>query len=118
MKYAHLLRKILGNRGEHAAAEFLRLQGLIILAQNFRHHPYEIDLIARDNRVLVFVEVRVRSANTLVKAEYSLGAKKRLSLRRGASAYLRRHPADFAELRFDLIAGNGGEWQWFRGFYC
>lgn len=118
MKQSKAARIDFGNYGERAAADFLQSKGLKILAQNFRSHPYEIDLIAKEKCVLVFVEVRVRRVSPLVPAEQSLGPKKRRSLRRGASAYLRAYPGDYAELRFDLLANNGGNWQWLRGIAC
>ena len=51
----HLLR---GQAGERRAAAYLKAQGLTIVANNIRSRYGEIDLIARDGAVLVFVEVR------------------------------------------------------------
>ena len=52
-------RKI-GQDNENAAAEYLKQQGYEILAQNFYTRMGEIDLIARDDEYLVFVEVKYR----------------------------------------------------------
>src|SRR5438876_11445110 len=53
-------RSVLGEEGERAAARFLEARGYRILERNYRTRRGEIDLIAEDGRVLVFVEVKVR----------------------------------------------------------
>ena len=55
----------MGHRGQHAedlAAAFLQHHGLELLERNYRCRFGEIDLIARDGKTLVFVEVRMRSS--------------------------------------------------------
>ena len=51
----------LGERGENVAAKFLRNQGYKILERNYRTSVGEIDIIARDGKTLVFVEVKTRA---------------------------------------------------------
>jgi putative endonuclease len=51
-----------GRTGEDAAAEFLRRLGYEILARNYRHARREIDIVARDGRTTVFVEVKTLRA--------------------------------------------------------
>src|SRR5437879_13307700 len=53
-------RSVLGEEGERAAARFLEARGYRILERNYRTRRGEIDLIAADGRILVFVEVKVR----------------------------------------------------------
>src|SRR2546425_10313239 len=53
-------RSVLGEEGERAAARFLEARGYRILERNYRTRRGEIDLIAEDGRMLVFVEVKVR----------------------------------------------------------
>ena len=65
----HLLR---GQAGERRAAAYLKAQGLSIVANNIRSRYGEIDLIARDGAVLVFVEVRSRRAGSQVSAAASI----------------------------------------------
>src|SRR5205807_1104085 len=50
-----------GDRGEERAAQFLERRGLSIVSRNYRTRHGEIDLIAREGEVLVFVEVRLRA---------------------------------------------------------
>jgi putative endonuclease len=55
-------RRILGARGEELAARHLEARGLEIVARNFRTRYGELDLVARDERTLVFCEVKTRIA--------------------------------------------------------
>ena len=109
-----------GRLAEEIAAAYLRLQGLRILDRNRRAGGGEIDLIARDGRTLVFVEVRLRAGTAWVGGAASIGAKKRVRLRRAAKALARldafRWPG--RELRFDAITlcctGQRMEVDWLR----
>ena len=87
------LKKILfpstGAWAEREAAKFLKDKGIKILARNYKAHPDELDIIAREKRELVFVEVRARKAQAIVPGAQTLGAKKHHALRRGIRAYLR-----------------------------
>ena len=84
------------------AAEYLMRKGLTIVARNFRTRFGEIDLIARDGRLLVFVEVRMRSSRALGGAAESITPRKRARLVAAANGYLAmlgREPP----CRFDAI---------------
>jgi putative endonuclease len=52
--------KIVGNKGEELACQYLKKQGYLILERNFRIRDGEIDIIAKDKNILVFVEVKTR----------------------------------------------------------
>lgn len=54
-------RQRLGKSGEEAVAEYLKKNGYKILSKNYRCKLGEIDLIARDGKNLVFIEVKTRS---------------------------------------------------------
>lgn len=51
----------LGSLGENIAKDFLKRKGFIIIALNWRYLHYEIDIIARHQNMLVFVEVKTRT---------------------------------------------------------
>ena len=95
------LNRKLGREGERAAASFLKRKGIRILARNFSCAAGEIDLIARDGDVLVFVEVKTRREG--VPAEAVNSAKER-SLTMAAMIFLRRHHALEVRTRFDIVA--------------
>jgi putative endonuclease len=95
-----------GARAEALAAQFLTAHGLTVVTRNFRTRFGEIDLIARDRGVLVFVEVRMRRSARYGGAMASITAAKRARLVRAARGYLAmigREPP----CRFDAIAMRG-----------
>jgi putative endonuclease len=97
---------VTGARAEALAADYLRAQGLAIVARNFRTRFGEIDLIARDRDVLVFVEVRMRRSRRFGGAIASITAAKRRRLVSAANGYLAmigREPP----CRFDAVVMQG-----------
>lgn len=93
----------LGERGENVAAQFLRNQGLKILVRNFRCAPGEIDIIARDGRTLVFVEVKTRVDDDPAP-ERQVNAVKRHQITKAARTYLARYGSTPPPARFDVVA--------------
>ncbi len=98
-----------GAEGERLAADFLRKQnGYKIVARNWRS-PHdrrdEIDLICRDQAVLVFVEVKTRSAHALVSGYHAINQAKKRILLRACTAYLRAlgSAATPPTFRFDIV---------------
>ena len=55
--------KTTGNKGERLASEFLQVKGYKILARNFYNKWGEVDIIARDREVVVFVEVKTKTTD-------------------------------------------------------
>jgi len=97
------------HRGWHAenfAALFLQQQGLKLVARNYRCRFGEIDLIARDGKTLVFVEVRMRASDQFGGAAASITAGKRRKLLRTARHYL-AGAAHTPACRFDALLVNG-----------
>ena len=104
-----------GAQAETIAAQFLVRRGLVIVARNFRTRAGEIDLVARDGRTLVFVEVRMRRSTRFGGAGASITTAKQQRLVAAANAYLamlgREPPCRFdAILMRDLDAATI-EWQ-------
>lgn len=103
-----------GARAERLAAAFLISRGLEPIAQNYRTRRGEIDLIMRDGKTLVFVEVRLRTNRYYGDGMDSVTARKRARIIAAAQAYLQslsRVPA----CRFDVVAlatldGDAIEW--------
>jgi putative endonuclease len=96
-----------GARGERLAAEFLqRERGLTIVARNWRNprdRRDELDLVARDGEVLVFVEVKARAAGALVSGYYTVDERKKKVLRRTIKAYLAGLKTKPLTVRFDVV---------------
>jgi putative endonuclease len=90
--------------GERLARRYLESRGCTVLGQNVRLGRHdEVDLIVRDGRTTVFVEVKARSSDRFGTPEASVTARKRRSIERAIAAYLRRHPT-VQDFRFDVIA--------------
>lgn len=96
--------KKLGERGEDAAARFLKARGYEILERNWKCFAGEADIIALDEDALVFVEVKTRKDVSKGFPSEAVGAKKRERYERIALAYLQN--ADFVDIRvrFDIIS--------------
>lgn len=90
-----------GQAAEQLAATFLQKNGLTLLEKNYRCAHGEIDLIMRDGKTLVFVEVRLRSNRNFGGAGMSITASKQQKLSRTAQLYLQTH-GDSA-CRFDAV---------------
>lgn len=89
--------------GEEQAEAFLRGIGFAILGRRMRiGHRDEIDLVARDRDVLVFIEVKTRKGERFGRPLESVDRRKRHSLSRAAVRYLQRlkQPVNF---RFDVV---------------
>lgn len=92
-----------GRLAENIAARFLEKRGLHVLTRNYRCRGGEIDLIVRDGKTLVFVEVRLRSnpAYGGAGASITLGKQRRIIL--AARHYLVEHAAGDVDCRFDCV---------------
>jgi putative endonuclease len=92
-----------GKEGERAAAEYLAGIGIKVVDRNFRCPLGEIDLVAKDGDIIVFVEVRARQADGLCSPEESIAGYKRKRLTRAALWYLKQHGMQNSCARFDVI---------------
>jgi putative endonuclease len=94
-----------GRVWEARAAAYLERQGLDILAQGYRCRLGELDLVCRDNRHLVIVEVRARRRDALCSAVVSIDAHKRRRIVQATRHFLMRHAEwHAAPIRFDVVA--------------
>lgn len=92
-----------GVAGEEFTVGYLQKRGFEILRRNFHSRFGEIDIIARDARFLVFVEVKTREKNSMVNPLEAVTASKRRKIIRTALAYLQQYPEDL-QPRFDVAA--------------
>lgn len=100
-----------GVEGEEIAVRTLKKSRYKILERNYRTPIGEIDIIARDRKCLVFVEVRTRSSTEFGLPQETVVAKKQKKLCGAAKWYLQKNRLDEAECRFDVVAivVNDGE---------
>jgi putative endonuclease len=96
-------RQQLGRDGESLAERFLRSRGYRILARNVRSPSGELDLIAEDGEVLVFVEVKARQTNAFGGTPYAVDPKKQSRIVKQAAQYLARYRIHDRACRFDVV---------------
>jgi putative endonuclease len=92
-----------GKAGEASALKFLQDAGHLILAQNYRHARAEIDIISKENNLIIFTEVKTRSSNFFGFPEQSVDRKKRKLIQLAAEEFLFQNKLD-CEMRFDIIS--------------
>ena len=97
------LHNNLGRLGKNIAKDFLKQKGFIIIALNWRHLHYEIDIIARHQNILVFVEVKTRSTFKYGFPDESIDHKKENRLREAAEIYIEQKDLH-NEIRFDIVS--------------
>jgi putative endonuclease len=94
----------LGQRGERAAARFLRQHGFKIIARGQRDRVGEMDLVAVEGATVVFVEVKTRSSLQGGYPEEAVDREKQRRLTRLALGFLKRHDLLECSARFDVVA--------------
>lgn len=97
-------RQALGKWGEAIAADFLEKQGYSIVERNCRTPYGEIDLVAYDGAVFVFVEVKTRTTDAFGFPEEAITSKKREHLVSAAQAILQTMSNRLVIWRIDVIA--------------
>lgn len=96
-------RKSVGKAGEDLAERYLKRQGYAIVERNYRCPLGEIDLIALNKRVVVFVEVKTRRVDTSGAPLESVNAAKQRRLKRSALHYLNKHHLHDRDVQFDVV---------------
>ncbi len=103
----------IGDAAEQQALQHLQTQGLQLVQRSFLCKGGEIDLIMRDGRHLVFVEVRKRSSKKFGGALASVTSSKQKRLVHAAQVYL-QNMKPVPACRFDLVAIEGDELIWLK----
>jgi putative endonuclease len=109
--------QVAGGGAEDEAARFLERQGLAIVARNYRTRQGEIDLVAREGAVTVFVEVRLRTGSRHGGALASITPRKQARIVAAARHFLMRLGRE-PFCRFDVVTLDaGGAPEWLRGAF-
>ena len=108
-----------GNAYEQMAAEYLQKKGLIILDRNFRRgRNGEIDIVGRDGKYLVFVEVKYRKNGRSGSSFAAVGREKQRIISRVAMFYLAVHGyREFPPCRFDVVGIDGEKIHWIKNAF-
>ncbi len=104
MPFPLLLHRFLtfGRRSELLGIDYLRSLGYRVVTSSYRTKDGEVDVIAWDGDVLVFIEVKARQSSE--PPQDSVGHRKQTRVIRAAQAYLTRHHLQEAPYRFDILA--------------
>ena len=104
-------RQAIGQLGENKAKNYLKRRGYQILESNYRTKAGDIDLIAKDQECLVFVEVKTRTSDQYGSPAEAVSFYKQQHMINSAKYYLARHGGD-CECRFDVIEVylSSGKW--------
>ena len=111
-----LTSKETGDAWEATARDWLERKGLRFIAANVRERGGEIDLIMREGKTTVFVEVRFRRSALFGGAAASVTHSKQHKLLQTARLWLARHNGSFdtVDCRFDVVAFTGNDVEWFK----
>jgi putative endonuclease len=96
-------RRWFGTRSERAAERFLRRHGYRILQRNYNCPGGELDLVALDGRMVVFVEVRSTATDDVLRPALSVNLEKQRRLTRAALHFVRRKRLRDPSCRFDVL---------------
>lgn len=89
--------------GEEKALSFLKKKGYRILAQNYRCRVGEIDIVARDGKIIAFVEVKIRTSLKYGSPLLAVDLKKQKKIARVAVSYLKEKRVAQRICRFDVV---------------
>ncbi|MCI9177359.1 MAG: YraN family protein [Clostridia bacterium] len=93
----------LGKQGEEYAAQYLQTQGYQIIEKNFRCKQGEIDIIAKDKKEYVFVEVKTRTSLQYGMPREAVNSKKQKHIWNATKYYLYKNKLENKFIRFDVI---------------
>ena len=104
-------KQVVGKEGEEIAEGYLKKKGFRTVERNYRCRGGEVDLIALDRRVIVFVEVKTRNDRSFGNPLESVHPGKQRRMTRAALIFLSEHKLHHREARFDVVGISfaGGE---------
>lgn len=95
-----------GKKAEDLAARHLKRHGYKLITRNYRTKVGEIDIIAREGRTLVFIEVKARRSSRYGSPKAAVTARKQHQIAKAALWYLKETGQMQAKARFDVVAVN------------
>lgn len=111
-------KRDIGSKKEEMAARFLVECGLNIKQFNYRNRFGEIDIVAYDGDVLVFVEVKYRKTASAGHPEEAVNLKKARIISKVSDYYRMVHKISFnTQIRFDVVAIEGDTIRWYQNAF-
>ena len=99
-----LPRSVIAGKGEELARKLLKKKGYQILETGWRWHRNEVDIIARKDNLITFVEVKTRSNTQYGLPQEHVKYKQQQRLITSARAYISKHQLQDYLIRFDIVA--------------
>lgn len=103
-KYSNTRSK--GSKSEEIAVRFLEDKGYVILERNYHCSKKEIDIIARKDNTISFIEVKGKSKKAIFNPEYLITSKKQKSIFQVANYYLEKNKLLDFNFSFDVVIVN------------
>ncbi len=94
--------RLLGAFGEQTAARYLRNNGYEVLSANFRTRGGEIDIVAKKDGVVCFVEVKTRTEGSMLPPRAAVGFHKEQNVEDTAAVYMKKYGIKLKK-RFDIV---------------
>ena len=98
------IRQLLGIKGEASAVRFLKKNGCAIIETNYRTRLGEIDIVASDGDIIVFVEVKTRKKEGMISPKEAVTPSKQRTISKLAQTWLKSKGKYGMKARFDVIA--------------
>lgn len=98
-----IFNKVKGNTGEQFAANYLKKKGYKILERNYKNNIGEIDIIARQKKTIIFVEVKTRSSLQFGNPSEAVNFHKQHKIRQVAQCYIIQKHLEDSDYRFDVL---------------
>src|SRR5687767_10638406 len=92
-----------GRSGESLAADYLQRNGFHILHRNWKYSYYEIDIIAVQDNLLHFIEIKTRNGNRFGYPEESVSTKKIRNMMNAADGFLMEFP-NYSRIQYDVLS--------------
>lgn len=105
-------RALLGRWGERYCERYLKRKGLVCVARNFLCKTGEIDLVMADGEAIVFVEVKTRTNEEVIKAQEAVNRTKQKKIISASKFFVSQYNLKGRYVRFDVVAivlGEKGE---------
>ncbi len=102
-------KRAVGDQGEAIAAAYLEGKGMTCLARNLRLPGGEIDLVMRDGKYTVFVEVKLRGTGRYGLGREAVDARKQRRIQQVAMQYLQQQGLTNTPVRFDVVEIQAGD---------
>lgn len=115
--YTKIKNNIEGTKGEIFAVDFLKKKDFKIVETNYKTKIGEIDIIAQDKNVIVFVEVKRRETLAFGRPIEAVDFRKQSKIRKVAEIYLMSKNKYYSDVRFDVIEILGDEINYYKNAF-